>query len=164
MKWVFQIEDDGGMGGKCTCVQLIALNKNYQISKPLCYSIWFYQFKAISIFFLNQFTQYKGHKKKTFTFIVDHGWRQSRLPSLARVLLWLQLVCHKGLWHLTVRYLDKLQWRHTFFGPKGISINYQLSLCYQSNTKTTQKKMVNKGFLELLHHTYHYTYCISNLI
>ena len=26
-KWLFQIEDDGGMGGKGTCVQLIALNK-----------------------------------------------------------------------------------------------------------------------------------------
>ena len=32
-KWLFQIEDDGGIGGKCTCVQLIAINKylsNYQ--------------------------------------------------------------------------------------------------------------------------------------
>ena len=26
-KWLFQIEDDGGIGGKCTCVQLIAINK-----------------------------------------------------------------------------------------------------------------------------------------
>ena len=25
-KYLFQIEDDGGIGGKCTCVQLIALN------------------------------------------------------------------------------------------------------------------------------------------
>ena len=26
-KWVFQVEDDGGMWGKCTCVQPIAINK-----------------------------------------------------------------------------------------------------------------------------------------
>ena len=26
-KWLFQIEDDGKFGGKCTCVQLIAINK-----------------------------------------------------------------------------------------------------------------------------------------
>ena len=25
-KWLFQIEDDGGTGGKCTCVQPIAIN------------------------------------------------------------------------------------------------------------------------------------------
>ena len=26
-KWVFHIEDVGGIGGKCTCVQLIVINK-----------------------------------------------------------------------------------------------------------------------------------------
>ena len=25
--WLFHIEDDGGIGGKCICVQLIAINK-----------------------------------------------------------------------------------------------------------------------------------------
>ena len=25
-KWLFQIEDDGRIGGKCTCVYLIAMN------------------------------------------------------------------------------------------------------------------------------------------
>ena len=27
-KWLFHIEDDGGIGGKCTYVQLIAINKD----------------------------------------------------------------------------------------------------------------------------------------
>jgi hypothetical protein len=26
-KWLFQIEDDEGNGGKCTCLQPIAMNK-----------------------------------------------------------------------------------------------------------------------------------------
>ena len=26
-KWLFKLEDDEGIGGKCTCVQLIAINK-----------------------------------------------------------------------------------------------------------------------------------------
>ena len=26
-KWLFQIEDDGGIGRKCTCVELIAINE-----------------------------------------------------------------------------------------------------------------------------------------
>ena len=60
--------------------------------------------------FFNQFTQYKGQNKTVFTFILDRGWRESRLPSLARVLLCLvrigvpQVSC-------AVRYLDKPQWR-----------------------------------------------------
>ena len=62
------------------------------------------------LFFFNQFTQYKGQNKTVFTFILDRGWRESRLPSLARVLLCLvrigvpQVSC-------AVRYLDKPQWR-----------------------------------------------------
>ena len=32
-KWLFQIEDDGGIGGKCTCVQLIAINKEWSNCK-----------------------------------------------------------------------------------------------------------------------------------
>ena len=34
-KLVFQKEDDGRIAGKRTCVQLIALNKDYQIAKQL---------------------------------------------------------------------------------------------------------------------------------
>ena len=62
------------------------------------------------VFFLYQFTQYKGQNKTILTFILDRGWRESRLPSLARVLLCLvrigvpQVSC-------AVRYLDKPQWR-----------------------------------------------------
>ena len=70
-----------------------------------------FQFRAISsFFFFYQFTQYKGQNKTVFTFILDRGWRESRLPSLARVLLCLvrigvpQVSC-------AVRYLDKPQWR-----------------------------------------------------
>ena len=32
-KCLFQIEDDGGIGGKCTCVLLIAMNKDLSNSK-----------------------------------------------------------------------------------------------------------------------------------
>ena len=32
------IEDDGGIGGKCICVQLIAIQKNDQTAKPLHYA------------------------------------------------------------------------------------------------------------------------------
>ena len=32
-KYLFQIEDDGGIGGKCTCVLLIAINKEGSNSK-----------------------------------------------------------------------------------------------------------------------------------
>ena len=52
----------------------------------------------------------RGENKTVFTFILDRGWRESRLPSLARVLLCLvrigvpQVSC-------AVRYLDKPQWR-----------------------------------------------------
>ena len=33
LKCLFQIEDDGGIGGKCTCVLLIAMNKEWSNSK-----------------------------------------------------------------------------------------------------------------------------------
>ena len=32
-KCLFQIEDDGGIGGKCTCVLLIAMNQDLSNSK-----------------------------------------------------------------------------------------------------------------------------------
>ena len=60
----------------------LPLIKNYQIAKPLCYSIWLkkgktenflYQFRAISIFF-DQFTQHKG-QKTPIHFFLDCGWR-----------------------------------------------------------------------------------------
>ena len=33
LKWVYQIDDDGGIGEKCTCVKLIALYKTLLIFK-----------------------------------------------------------------------------------------------------------------------------------
>ena len=50
------------------------------------------------------------HRRTLFTFIVDGGWRESRLPSLAGVLLCLVRV---GVLRVSwaVRYLDKPQWR-----------------------------------------------------
>ena len=36
-KWLFQIEDDGRIAGKVTCVQLIGILKNYKIAKQLYY-------------------------------------------------------------------------------------------------------------------------------
>ena len=44
-KWLFQIEEDGGIGGKSTCVQFIDINKELLYAKPLCYSVWFYERK-----------------------------------------------------------------------------------------------------------------------
>ena len=43
---VFQIKDDGRNGGKCTCKQLMAINK-----------------------------EVSGDRKNLFTFNVDRGWR-----------------------------------------------------------------------------------------
>ena len=68
-----------------------------------------YQFRAISMFLINLLNT-RDRKKTILTFILDRGWRESRLPSLARVLLCLvrigvpQVSC-------AVRYLDKPQWR-----------------------------------------------------
>ena len=64
-----------------------------------------YQFRAISCFYSIQ-----GTERTLFIFIVDRGQRQSRLPSLARVLLCLFRVgVPQVSW--AVRYFDKLQWR-----------------------------------------------------
>ena len=68
IKWVFQIEDDGRIKEKCTCVQLIAINKIWSNFKTTLFNILFgvrkgkaehfsYQLRPLSNFFL-QFTQY----------------------------------------------------------------------------------------------------------
>ena len=68
-----------------------------------------YQFIAISNFFVT-FLNTRERKKNQFTFIVDRGWRQSRLSSLARVLLCLVIVgVPQVFW--AVMYLDKIIWR-----------------------------------------------------
>ena len=68
-----------------------------------------YQLRVISSFLINLLNTW-ARKKKHFTFIVDCGWRASRLPSLARVLLCLVRVgVPQVSW--SVRYLDKPRWR-----------------------------------------------------
>ena len=50
-----------------------------------------------------------------FCLVVDSGWRSSRLPSLARVILCLvRVVVPRLSW--AVRYLDKLQGRAVLAG------------------------------------------------
>ena len=41
-KWLFQIEDDGGIGGKCTCVPLIVINEklsNWNLNEEIM-KVW----------------------------------------------------------------------------------------------------------------------------
>ena len=35
VKGLFEVEDDGGIGGKCTCVQLISINKEQSNCKTI---------------------------------------------------------------------------------------------------------------------------------
>ena len=59
VKWLFKIEDDEGIGGKCTCVQLIAIKKIMKLLSHCVILFGFrkgktdnfsYQFRAISSF------------------------------------------------------------------------------------------------------------------
>ena len=85
-KYLFQIEDDVGIGGKCTCVQLIARNQEWSNCKTtVLFRLVLGKEKlknlvTISELYLlfDQFTQYKGKKRKKITLILDHVWRESR--------------------------------------------------------------------------------------
>ena len=83
-KWLFQIEDDGGIRGKNTCVQLIVINNELsncstpalfrlvlgkEIQKILVTSSQLY------LVFWSIYSIQETEEKNTFTFIVDCGWR-----------------------------------------------------------------------------------------
>ena len=64
-----------------------------------------YQDGDIYIFAANLFNT-RDRQKQQFAFTADYGWRESRFPSLARVLLCLvRIVVPQVSW--AVRYLDK---------------------------------------------------------
>ena len=72
-----------------------------------------HQIRAISYFLINLLNT-RDIQGNPFTFIVDRGWRESRLPNLAKVLLCLVRVgVPQVCW--AVRYLDKPHWRAVNF-------------------------------------------------
>ena len=48
-KWLFQIEDDGGIGGECTCVQFIAINKKIKFQTHCVIPFCFWKEKKMEI-------------------------------------------------------------------------------------------------------------------
>ena len=73
-KWLFQIEDNGGIGGKCTCVHLIATVLFWLVLGKEKPTILVTSSELHLVF--DQFTQYKEQNFFFFfTFIVDRGWR-----------------------------------------------------------------------------------------
>ena len=82
LKWLCQIKDDDGIGGKCTCVQPIDMNKDLLNCCVILFGFrrgktenFNYQVRAIFNFLINLLNT--RDSKIIVTFIVDHGWRYS---------------------------------------------------------------------------------------
>ena len=72
------MDDDGGIGGKCTCVQLIAINKelpNFQTIQFIRLALeeekngnFVVTSSDLYLFFFYQFIQYKGQKEPIYLY------------------------------------------------------------------------------------------------
>ena len=92
---IFQIEGDGGIGGKCTCVLFTAINKEWSNSKTaglFCLNLGRRKQKILvgpsselNVFFSSIYL-ILDRGKALFSCILDPEFREIRLPILARVL------------------------------------------------------------------------------
>ena len=107
-KWLFQIEDQGGIEGTCICVQQFALKK--RIIKLLSHCVIMCCFRKgkntktlvisseLYVVFWSIYS-IQATEKNLYSFTVDHG---SRVGYQAWQEFWdvrLKLVCHKCLGH-----------------------------------------------------------------
>ena len=105
-KWLFHIEYDEGIGGKCTCVQLIAINNEWSISKTDVLMCWWKMLVTSSELYLVFWSIYSilgTEKPYLLLFWTVVGGRVGYQAWYESCCVWLEMVCYEclgqsGIW------------------------------------------------------------------